>query len=65
MVVHDGTIEDVQTPVIHHRKMFEEIFEQKGLKIEISRARELEAAYIEKITKQIPEGICKAWIIKV
>jgi hypothetical protein len=45
--------------------MFEEIFEQKGLKIEISRARELEAAYIEKITKQIPEGICKAWIIKV
>ena len=64
MIVHDATIDDAQILATHHRKMFEEIGEKKGLKIEIARAKELEAAYIDKITKQIPEGVCKAWVIK-
>ncbi|MBU1053306.1 MAG: GNAT family N-acetyltransferase [Proteobacteria bacterium] len=44
--------------------MFEEIWEQKGLKIEIAKTKELESAYADKIIKQIPEGVCKAWVIK-
>jgi hypothetical protein len=29
-----------------------------------TRAQELESAYSEKIGKQIPEGTCKAWVVK-
>ena len=64
MNLQDATIDDVQILAIHHRKMFEEIWEQKGLFIEKVRAKELETAYSEKIIKQLPEGICKAWVIK-
>lgn len=64
MNLQDATIDDIQILSIHHRKMFEEIWEQKGLKIEKARAQELESAYSEKIEKQIPEGICKAWVVK-
>jgi GNAT superfamily N-acetyltransferase len=64
MNVRDATLDDVQILAKHHRKMFQEIWEQKGLRIEIDRAQELEFAYIDKITKQIPEGVCKAWVIE-
>ncbi|MFH1976500.1 MAG: GNAT family N-acetyltransferase [Pseudomonadota bacterium] len=64
MNVQDATLDDVQILAIHHRKMFEEIWEQKGIQIEVARAKELESAYIGKITRQMPEGICKAWVIK-
>jgi len=64
MNLQDATIDHIQILSIHHRKMFEEIWEQKGLKIEKARAQELESAYSEKIEQQIPEGICKAWVVK-
>lgn len=64
MNVQDATLDDVQILANHHRKMFQEIWEQKGLRIEITRAKELESAYLDKITEQIPEGVCKAWVIK-
>jgi len=64
MIIHDATIDDVQILAIRHRKMFEEIYEKKGIKIEKIRAKELEAAYMDKIAKQIPDGVCKAWVIK-
>jgi GNAT superfamily N-acetyltransferase len=64
MNLQEAIIDDVQILAIHHRKMFEEIWEQKGLFIEKVRAKELETAYSEKIKKQLPEGICKAWVIK-
>ncbi len=64
MNLQDATIEDIRILAIHHRKMFEEIWEHKGQKIEKARAQELESAYSEKIEKQIPEGICKAWVVK-
>ncbi|MBU1341168.1 MAG: GNAT family N-acetyltransferase [Proteobacteria bacterium] len=64
MNVRDATLDDVQILAKHHKKMFQEIWEQKGLRIEINRAQELEFAYIDKISKQIPEGVCKAWVIE-
>ncbi|MDY7032405.1 MAG: hypothetical protein SVY10_10940 [Thermodesulfobacteriota bacterium] len=64
MNVQEADLDDIPILAVHHRKMFEEIWEQKGLRIEIVIAKELESAYLKKITKQIPEGLCKAWIIK-
>ena len=64
MNVQEADLDDIPILAVHHRKMFEEIWEQKGLWIEIVIAKELESAYLNKITKQIPEGFCKAWIIK-
>jgi len=64
MIIHDATIDDIQILATHYRKMFEEIYEKNGLKIEKDRAKELEAAYMDKIVKQIPEGVCKAWVVK-
>lgn len=57
-------IDDIRQLAIHHRNMFEEIWEQKGLLLEEAKALELEKAYFEKLKKQIPEGICKAWVVK-
>ncbi|MFH2011522.1 MAG: GNAT family N-acetyltransferase [Pseudomonadota bacterium] len=64
MNIQEATINDIEILATHHRKMFEEIWEGKNLSMKESRARELEAAYREKITKQIPEGICFAWVVK-
>lgn len=57
-------IGDIRQLAIHHRNMFEEIWEQKGLLLEEAKALELEKAYFEKLEKQISEGICKAWVVK-
>jgi len=64
MNVQEASLNDIHILAIHYRKMFEEIFEKKGPKIEIARAKELESAYIDKLAKQIPEGVCKAWVIR-
>ena len=64
MIVEDAALDDVQILAVHHRKMFEEIWEQKGLKIDSDQAKKLESAYLDKVTKQIPKGVCKAWVIR-
>jgi len=48
----------------HHRKMFEEIGEQKGEHLGAKRAGEIENAYIQKLKTELERGICKAWIIE-
>ena len=64
MNLQDATTEDIRILAIHHRKMFEEIWEQKGQKIEEVRAQKIEDAYCEKLEKQIQEGTCIAWVVK-
>jgi GNAT superfamily N-acetyltransferase len=64
MIVQDAAMDDVRILAAHHRKMFEEIWELKGLEIDIDQAKKLESAYLDKITKQIPKEVCKAWVIK-
>jgi len=59
-----ATIDDIKMLAIHHRKMFEEIWEQKGQKIEKARAQEIEDAYCEKLENEIQEGTCIAWVVK-
>ncbi|MEN8134951.1 MAG: GNAT family N-acetyltransferase [Thermodesulfobacteriota bacterium] len=62
--IQEATCDDIKQLAIHHRKMFEEIWENKGQKLESVRAQEIEKAYSEKLEKQIPSGNCKAWVIK-
>jgi len=64
MTVHEAKIEDIEQLALHHRKMFEEIWEKKGSKLATDKAQNIQQAYKEKLTKQIPESTCKAWIIK-
>ena len=59
-----ATIDDIKMLAMHHRKMFEEIWEQKGLKIEKARAQAIEEAYCAKLEKQIQDGTCIAWVVK-
>ena len=64
MKIIEATTNDIMQLAGHHRKMFEEIWEQEGQIIEKGRLNEIELAYCEKLKKQIPEGTCKAWIAK-
>jgi GNAT superfamily N-acetyltransferase len=64
MKLQFATIDDINTLAMHHRKMFEEIWEQKGQKIEKARAQAIEDAYYAKLEKQIQDGTCIAWVVK-
>lgn len=56
--------DDIPVLSCHHRRMFEEIWQKKGLKLEVPKAMELEKAYAEKLEKQFRDGSCRAWIVK-
>lgn len=56
--------DDIPVLSCHHRKMFEEIWQKKGLPLEESRAMELEKAYAEKLGIQFRDGSCIAWIVR-
>ena len=64
MNIIEATAKDIKQLVSHHIKMFEEIWERKGQKIETAKLKEIEKAYSEKLEKQIPAGNCKAWVFK-
>ena len=64
MKLHLATTGDIPLLASHHRRMFEEIWEQKGLVLEAANAKEVENAYIEKLKKEIPAGTCKAWVVQ-
>jgi len=44
--------------------MFEEIWVNKGSKLDTSKAQEIEKAYFDKLINQLPDGRCKAWVVK-
>ncbi|MFH1369776.1 MAG: GNAT family N-acetyltransferase [Planctomycetota bacterium] len=64
MNIQEAIRDDIKQLAIHHRKMFEEIWEKKGQKLEAAKAQEIEKAYSEKLEKQISAGSCKAWVVK-
>ncbi len=59
-----GNTEDIPILAIHHRLMFEEIWESKGENIDISKFIEIEKIYTEKLRQQIEDGSCQAWVIE-
>ncbi|MCG8619226.1 MAG: GNAT family N-acetyltransferase [Desulfobacterales bacterium] len=64
MNVQDAVLDDIPAMALHHRKMFEEIWEKNDSRIERIRGEELATAYRDKLNTQMPEGLCKAWVIK-
>jgi len=64
MNVQEAMSRDIKQLAVHHRKMFEEIWENKGQKLEGAKANKIEKAYSEKLKKEIPAGSCKAWVVK-
>ena len=59
MNVQDASLDDIAILAIHHRKMFKEIWEQKGLRIETAIAKELESAYIDEISAMYPRVLIR------
>jgi GNAT superfamily N-acetyltransferase len=64
MKLREASSRDIPVMATHHRKMFEEIWEQKGEYLGTARSIEIENAYIEKLTTELASGICKAWVIE-
>ncbi|MBM4331144.1 MAG: GNAT family N-acetyltransferase [Deltaproteobacteria bacterium] len=64
MRIREATDGDIPLLAIHHRKMFEEIWERRGEDIDSSRFAEIEKAYIQKLQLQLQDGSCKAWVIE-
>jgi len=48
----------------HHRLMFEEILTLKGMNIDHSTFKKIEAAHNDKLEKQLSDGSCVAWLIE-
>ncbi len=46
-----------------HRRMFTEIWEQRGVPTDLSAMERLEEAYAEKLEKQFADGSCRGWVI--
>ena len=64
MRMREANLSDIPLLAIHHRKMFEEIWEKKGEDIDSSKFAEIEKAYIQKLRGQLQDGSCKAWVLE-
>jgi GNAT superfamily N-acetyltransferase len=64
MQLREAGERDIPQLGLHHRKMFEEIWEKKGKNIDISIYKKIERAYAQKLKKEFLSGICKAWVIE-
>ncbi len=64
MHMREASKMDIPFMAAHHRKMFEEIWEEKGRQIDPASARELENAYTQKLEADLQSGTCRAWVIE-
>ena len=64
MNLREASGSDISIMAAHHRKMFEEIWEQKGEHLGTVRAGEIEKAYTQKLETEMEFGICKVWVIE-
>lgn len=62
MPIRPATDHDIKTLSLHHRLMFEEIWQEKGLKLSKQQAIELEQAYAHKLATELNNNTCRAWI---
>ena len=62
--VREATEDDIPQLAVHHRKMFEEIWERRGHQVYASIFVEMETAYARKLEQELLSGSCKAWIIE-
>lgn len=62
--IREATEHDIPQLSIHHRKMFEEIWEKKGSYISNLVCSEIEKAYAQKLSQELISGVCKVWVIE-
>ncbi|MDA8137233.1 MAG: GNAT family N-acetyltransferase [Desulfobacteraceae bacterium] len=60
--IRPANLEEIPILARHHRRMFEDMWQQKNDRLEPSLARQLESAYQRKLEQQIPEGIYRSWV---
>lgn len=60
----EASISDISMLAVHHRKMFTEIWENKGDHLDPERANEIEKAYVTKLETEMKNGNCIAWVIE-
>jgi GNAT superfamily N-acetyltransferase len=58
VVLRDAAERDIPQLGIHHRKMFEEIWERKGENIDISICKGIGKAYRQKLKQELIKGPC-------
>lgn len=64
MNLREALSSDISTMAEHHKKMFEEIWEQKGEHLGTVIAGEIKKAYTQKLETEMDCGICKAWVVE-
>ena len=62
--LREATEGDIPRLGVHHRKMFEEIWEKEGESIVPSVGKKMERAYAKKLKQELTDGSCKAWVIE-
>jgi GNAT superfamily N-acetyltransferase len=62
-ILREAIEDDIPQLSIHHRLMFEEVWEKKGQRPEGSVCNEIEQAYSRKLRQELTEGVCKCWAI--
>ena len=62
--LREASLSDIRTLGRHHRKMFQEIWKNRGTILTPERSEAVEKAYAEKIKKELPNGLCKVWVIE-
>ncbi len=62
--LREATPNDIPQLCVHHRKMFAEIWQAKGQRIESSIGSAIERAYSLKLSAELSAGSCKSWLIE-
>ncbi|MFA4850727.1 MAG: GNAT family N-acetyltransferase [Methanoregula sp.] len=60
-----ATPHDIPVLAQHHRMMFEEIWERKGIPADPSGLASLEKEYIKKLTTEFKYGTCISWVVQI
>jgi len=63
--IKEADNKDIPVLVSHHRRMFEEIYQNTGTKAEPSAFDQMDQVYSEKLISELPDDGCLAWIVKV
>ncbi len=59
-----ATPDDIPVLAQHHRMMFEEIWERKGIPTDPSGLASLEMEYAKKLTSEFNTGTCISWVVQ-
>jgi len=62
--LREASEHDIPQLSVHHRKMFEEIWEKRGLHIGNPAGNEIEQAYSLKLAAELQAGSCRSWLIE-